>query len=292
MRFALFVASGTPFLFGMAICALAPIVGVTVETRGLLVALILLGIGWLLVSISATPINAVLLVALCVATPLWIIAQISRFARTYPRVRHSTMIVFPALSLTALALESCSRFLPRLPSGGETRLCVIGDSLSAGIGNGVSTWPELIGKQNGIEVRNLASAGATTSTGRRQADSLPDDAGVVLILIGGNDILQRRPDTEFEQDLTYIVEAARRRARSVVLFEIPAPPLQGQYIAAQRRVAARAGARLVPRRVLTSLLALPGTTSDGLHLTKSGQAALADQVWSMIHSAFSSKPAN
>jgi hypothetical protein len=60
------------------------------------------------------------------------------------------------------------------------------------------------------------------------------------------------------------------------MMEIPAVPGRWGFAAAQRRLAARHGVALVPRRVLANVVFARGSTSaDALHLTQQGQRRLA-----------------
>jgi acyl-CoA thioesterase-1 len=194
-------------------------------------------------------------------------------------------ILVPLMMLAGIGLELPYHLGPRLPGTGHAPLFVIGDSLSAGIGDGVVPWPDRLARDHGLAVVNLAVAGASTANGRRQADELPDEDGIVVVVLGGNDIIARRRVSDFEQDLEYIVRRATVRARPVAMLEIPLPPLANGYGRAQRRLAARYRVTLVPKRELALILARPGATTDGLHLSDTGQSDFADVVWRVVGDA-------
>lgn len=284
MTFALYLATGFPFFIGVACCALAPVADWLGERLRRL-AIPLLAAGVLAMAVSATPVPWPIVVVGLAAAVGWVIAR-RRSARAVGRVAAGCAGLLVLAAICAGAVEFSNARTPRLPAGGARLLVVLGDSLSAGIGDGVETWPEWLGREQGIEVRNLAAAGATTQGARRQAEAIPAEADVVAVLVGGNDYLQGRAASEFERDLDAVVSTAAVRGRRVVMFELPVLPLGNRYVAAQRRVAEAHGAVLIPRWRLALALAGGGATSDGLHLSAAGQAAVAGIAWEVMGPAF------
>lgn len=284
MTFALYLATGFPFFIGVVCCALAPVAD-RLGGRPRRLAIPLLAAGVVGVAISATPVPWVLVVAGFAAAAGWVVAR-RRSSSAGRRIVAGCAILLAVVAIGAGAIEIPHVLTPRLPSGEARLLVVLGDSLSAGIGDGVETWPGWLGREKGIEVRNLAAPGATTQGARRQAEAIPAHADVVAVLIGGNDYLQGRTAGEFERDLDALVSTEAARGRRVVMFELPVLPGGNAYAAAQRRVAGRHGAVLVPRWRLALALAGGGATSDGLHLSAAGQAAVAGIAWEVMGPAF------
>ncbi len=68
---------------------------------------------------------------------------------------------------------------------------MIGDSVTAGMGE-AETWPKILAASHGVEIRNHAQAGATVRSAQQQANKMGDVPGVILLEIGGNDLLGRR----------------------------------------------------------------------------------------------------
>lgn len=288
MTFALYLATGLPFFIGVACCALAPVADWLGE-RLRRVAIPLLAGGVLVMAVSATPVPWPIVVVGLSAAVGWQIAR-RRSSRAGRRVAAGCGVLLVSVATWAGAVEFAHARTPRLPAGGGRLLVVLGDSLSAGIGDGVETWPGLLGREHGIDVRNLAAPGATTQGARGQAEAIPVGAEVVAVLVGGNDYLQGRAAADFERDLDAVISRAGERGRRVVMFELPVLPGGNGYVGAQRRVAARYGAVLVPRWRLAVALAGGGATSDGLHLSAAGQPAVAGIAWEVIGPAFANSP--
>ena len=100
----------------------------------------------------------------------------------------------------------------------------------------------------------------------------------MLIEIGGNDLLSGRDSRQIEADLDRLLVRLSTPHRTLVMFELPVPPIPGGYEFArlQRRLAHRHAVRLIPRREFANVLLTPGATIDGLHLSPSGHRVLAD----------------
>lgn len=160
------------------------------------------------------------------------------------------------------------------------RLMVIGDSLSSGGPGEPLPWPQRLRAPG---VANLARPSDTAADAAR--DQLPrlPPAGpndVVIVEIGGNDMLEGRPAREFEQALDAIVRGAK--PRKTIVLELPLLPGRWAYGAAQRRVARRHGAILIPKRLLARALADPLSTTDHLHLNARGHEQIARGLAHML----------
>lgn len=246
-----------------------------------------MSVGALSMAMSATPIAALLAWGAAAAAGAWLLA---------PRRALNALVALLVVAISAL--EAPYTLTPRLlplaatsapgASGNQAplRIEVIGDSLTAGIGDDVQLWPALLAKRHPhCEITSRAQAGATCKSAARQSEQIAPDTRLVILLIGGNDIVAGASVAQFEQSLDALLSRAGRDGARLVLFELPAPPLGNGYIAAQRRLAARHHALLVPRWRLALVLAAPGATTDGLHLSQAGQAALCELASSIVATA-------
>jgi acyl-CoA thioesterase I len=66
------------------------------------------------------------------------------------------------------------------------------------------------------------------------------------------------------------------------MFELPLLPFKNGFGRAQRTLARKYRIALIPKRYLTRVFALTGSTSDGLHLTSIGHIALANEVAALL----------
>ncbi len=282
MGIAAFFAGGQAFFWGAALLALVALLPSNLRRfRFIPGGAAVLGAA--LVLLSATPLPMWFYTVWAVVIIAWYVFR----KRRELRIRRGLGAALTASSLAAFGMELPRHFAPSVPAFGFRRLFVIGDSLSAGTGApGEQTWPSLIASRAHVEVRNLALAGATTSTAIKQVAQVPDDAALVLIEIGGNDLLSGRSAADFAHDLDALLIAVCKPSRCVVLVELPLPPFSNGYGRAQRRSAAAHGALLVPKRRLASVLAADGATVDGLHLSNRGHQLLADSLWDVLSPGF------
>jgi acyl-CoA thioesterase-1 len=152
----------------------------------------------------------------------------------------------------------------------QGRVTVLGDSLASGGFGETRTWPQHLGAQN------LSSPSETIASASQRDLPMVSTENVVIIELGGNDMLDGSPASEFESSLDALLTRLRQRSPpTIVLLELPLLPGRWGYGAAQRRLARRHGAVLIPKRVLARALTAPGNTTDGLHLTDRGHEQLA-----------------
>ena len=185
-----------------------------------------------------------------------------------------------------VALELPYHKTPFLTGLGNPTVYVIGDSLSAGMGAEGDTWPRILGRRHGLTVVNFSRAGVGVAKAKEMADHVIDPGSLVIVEIGGNDILSDLPPASFETHLDVLLARLRLRGRTVVLLELPLPPSYNRYGVIQRRLAVKHGAKLVPKRVMLRVLTSTGATLDSVHLSGAGHAAMADAIWRIIQPAF------
>ena len=205
----------------------------------------------------------------------------------WPRIVRRAQPVIEFLLLASVTTELIERHslhvrpLATLP----TELHVIGDSLSAGIADEQQhLWPNLLANEWHVPVRNHAQVGATTASAFRQAEEIECNDCLVLIEIGGNDLLSGRDSRQIEADLDRLLARLIAPNRTLVMVELPVPPIPGSYEFArlQRRLAHRHAVHLIPRREFAKVLLTPGATIDGLHLSLVGHYLITRLVLSTL----------
>ncbi len=226
------------------------------------------GLGILLVLLSATPLSWPVATA-------WGVAGVLTARR--PTVLRASLFTLVTLGIAAQEAATILRPLPPVPP--EASIAVLGDSLSASQSPHQPNWPEHFAKlsRGRQHVDNLAEPGATVADAVVQGEKIPAGTDVVLILIGGNDLLAGTAVAEFERQLERLLAATCRPGRTVYLIELPLIPFKSGYGLAQRRLSQKHGAVLVTKRVLSRLLARLDSTTDGLHLSEVGSRRLAAQ---------------
>jgi len=282
MRIALFFADGRAYFLGIVliIAGLLLLAGrktrkTTKRSRILLIA------GALVAILSSTPAPIWFYGLWLITTVAWLVHQ------SEPMLKREVGIALRIGSLlfclAAAAMEIPHRLMPKLEPQGQERVYIIGDSLSAGMGTGEMTWPQVLAAGVPVEVVNLSAAGATADTAMQQAKQVPQGPAVVVIEIGGNDLLGDTPGHAFEEDLRRLLESLKGDSRRLVMFELPLPPFSNRYGRIQRRLASEFDVALIPKRVLSDVIGSARGTLDGLHLSDDGHREIAETVRRVIN---------
>src|ERR1700722_17028018 len=98
---------------------------------------------------------------------------------------------FAVYSLILCAVELPYHFTKNISVSHNQTIYVIGDSISAGIDDKEKTWPDVLGDLSQLKVVNLARAGATVEIATYQTKRITVSNTLVLVEIGGNDLLGR-----------------------------------------------------------------------------------------------------
>jgi lysophospholipase L1-like esterase len=158
---------------------------------------------------------------------------------------------------------------------------VIGDSISAGLGK-EKTWPRILGDVSHLKVTNLAVPGATVESALDQCAKITESNCWVFVEIGGNDLLGSTDSKTFFLQLDKLLGRLKERNSQIVMFELPLLPFCNDFGAAQRILAKKYDAILIPKHFMTDVFALPGGTLDGLHLSQKGHDALANSIRNLL----------
>jgi acyl-CoA thioesterase-1 len=275
-----FFGSGTAFFAGIGLVLISiAVFSRTSRIRPKVVATLIAVLGLILVTLSSTPLPYYLYALAGGVTLPWIVAERNASLSGWRRwLRWGVGSVWIAMA----AVEIPHLVTPTVAMTGRPRLYVLGDSITAGLNEGEDTWPRILARTKSIEVGDYSHVGADVTSALRQADKLPSDGGLVLIEIGGNDLLGYTSAAEFERGLDKLLQRVNAPNRALVMFELPLPPFCNEFGLSQRRLAGKHGVTLIPKRVLMAVLTPDAATVDSIHLTHAGQERLAETVWSIV----------
>ncbi len=168
----------------------------------------------------------------------------------------------------------------------HTKIIAFGDSLVAGYGaTKGNDFPSLLSTALGVPVQNEGRSGDTTeqALGRMQ-DVIAAKPDVVIVLLGGNDALQRVPATTTKQNLSNIIEQLQLAHVRIVLVGVlggfPSDPYAPMFkeLASQYKVA------YVPN-ILSGLIGNNAYMSDEVHPNDAGYAKVAAKIAPAVESA-------
>jgi len=235
--------------------------------------------------------RALTLVALAIAaftgTPvrLWLalpaVAALLVFASTLDHRSRRIRLVFAVSALgigaTLTALEASHLYRRPVRTTPPQSMTILGDSLTSGGFGENARWPQLVARRCGIQIDDRSSPSASTADAIAIERSEPRIETATLFLeIGGNDMLDGGDASNFRRNLDTL--AGRTPTRDVIMLEFPVLPGKWAFASAQRRIARRHGATLIPKRLLAAVLTDPRNTFDALHLTDRGHEELARRI--------------
>ena len=130
----------------------------------------------------------------------------------------------------AVLLAACDRAptLPKLSS--HDVIVAFGDSLTHGTGASTDdAYPAVLATLTGRTVINAGVPGDTTSSGLARLPAVLDEhkPRLVLLCLGGNDMLRKHPEAATENNLRLLVQTIRSSGAEVMLIAVPEPKLFG-----------------------------------------------------------------
>ena len=168
---------------------------------------------------------------------------------------------------------------PARPTAGD-QIIAFGDSLVQGVG--ASPGRDLVSVLSGrlgVPIVNAGRSGDTTGAALARLDHavLSRRPRVVLVLLGGNDLLRRVPRDVMIDNLDTIVTRIRARGAAVVLATVEIGFFTGADGRAFDALAARTSSAIVPD-ILGGVLGRRDLMADGIHPNDRGYAIMADRL--------------
>ena len=275
------LANGNLFFVGLVMIVAALFLRLWFEGRILgLVLRIGYIAGIVFVIFSATPLSLwlyCLWFGLCVAAALVVFSKKLSFQRK--------MLVSFTISLCSLVMclvELPYHLSPTIKASPKQLLFVVGDSISAGISAKDRAWPDVLADISHFKVINLAKPAATVETAMNQIAGIVGSNSLVLVEIGGNDLLGHTDSKTFYIQLDQLLGKLAAENSQIVVFELPLFPFCNAFGKAQRNLARKYNMILIPKHYLTDVFGLKGGTVDGLHLSQKGHDALANSINSLL----------
>jgi acyl-CoA thioesterase-1 len=187
------------------------------------------------------------------------------------------------LSLVAMAASACGGS-PTAPSA--VTVVAFGDSLTAGVGTTAGNdYVSLLSSRTGVAIINAGRSGDTTASALARIDSavLSRDADIVIVLLGGNDLLQGVPLQQRINNITTIVQRIRADGAAVLLVGLGNGTLD-PFEGALPGIASQSSSILVAA-ILEGIFGVPGLMADAIHPNNAGHAIMADRIEPALRAA-------
>lgn len=171
-----------------------------------------------------------------------------------------------------------SENIPRV-SPANVKVVAFGDSLVEGVGaTEGNDFVSVVGRSLGFDIVNKGMRGDTTMMGLARIDEvLNEEPGVVVLLLGGNDVLRRIPKKTTFENLGTIIERLQSGGAVVLLLGVQGGVLGDGYEADYRALAKKYKTAYISN-VLEGLVGRTEYMSDGIHPNDVGYARIALRV--------------
>jgi acyl-CoA hydrolase len=190
------------------------------------------------------------------------------------------------LFLLVLLLAACggSKKEDVLPAG--SKVLALGDSLTAphGVKPG-EDWPTLLGQKTGWVVINAGISGDTSAGALGRLPALLDEhqPQLVLVSLGGNDMLRKMSQAQTVANLGRMLDLARNSGAKTVLLATPKPSIAGAVLnnlSAADFYAEVAKDKKVPliEDAIADVLSDTNLKGDQLHPNAAGHALLGEKI--------------
>lgn len=188
--------------------------------------------------------------------------------------------------LLVVLLTGCGARQPALPHlGPDDVVLAFGDSLTYGTGvDEAHSYPAQLSQLIGRKVVAAGVPGEVTSQGVTRLPDVLDSVHpkLLLLCLGGNDLLRKLDAVSIATNLRTMVYEARQRGIAVVLIGVPEPKLFGSVPGFYADIAAKAD---IPyeSRVLKTVLFDNTKKSDPIHPNAAGYRIMAEALAKLLH---------
>ncbi len=192
--------------------------------------------------------------------------------------------VFLAL-LAVVLLAACGRAPALAKLAPQDVIVAFGDSLTHGTGATAETaYPAVLATLIGRTVINAGVPGDTTASGLVRLPGVLAEyrPRLVLLCLGGNDMLRQQPAAATENNLRLLVHAIRASGAEAVLVAVPAPRLFGGAPDFYARIAVELRLPL-EADVFTAVLKDTRLKADPIHANAAGYRVVAERLAALLH---------
>lgn len=217
-----------------------------------------------------------------------LVAMMLRMPLSGKVVKHHSSGRILCVTLLLLVLAGCSREPSLPPLAGDAVILAFGDSLTYGTGAAAEqSYPAVLEQLSGRRVINDGVPGEETAGGlARLADALDEYRPQLLILcLGGNDFLRKKPAADIMQNLEQMVMLSRAQGVPVLLLGVPRPAIFGLESAPLYHELAERLMLPLEADAIPAVLADRALKADPIHPNAAGYRRIAEAIHAKLRSS-------
>lgn len=185
-------------------------------------------------------------------------------------------------------LAACGGSTPKIAKlGAGDTVLAFGDSLTFGTGaRAEDSYPAVLAQLISRNVVRAGIPGEQTAGGLARLPAVLDEhrPKLVIVCLGGNDMLRKQPQSAIEANLREILKTIRSRGIDMMLVGVPAPGLITSAPEFYAKLAQEFG---IPYegKIVTSVLYSPELKSDPIHPNADGYRKMAEAIAKLLRDA-------
>jgi len=193
-----------------------------------------------------------------------------------------------AALLIIVACAACGPKVPPLPKlSAQDVVLAFGDSLTYGTGAAEhESYPAVLQQLIGRQVVRAGVPGEVSAQGLERLDEVLEEVKprIVIVCLGGNDLLRKIPDAQIAANLRAILRAVKAKGAAAVLVGVPRPQLLSAPPGFYAEIAREFG---VPYEgaAVKDVLYSPKLKSDPIHPNAAGYRVMAEAIGKVLHQA-------
>lgn len=216
-------------------------------------------------------------------------------------------ILFITAVVFCVIAAACGRTEPRFQGNADRplilppaetnkpKIIAFGDSLTAGFGLAEKeSYPYLLQQKlnadgYSYEVVNAGVSGDTSLGGAERAEWVlgRDDAKVLILALGANDLLRRMPVDQMKANLEKILEIAKEKNMKVLICGMLAPASVGEeyqrdYINAYSELSKKYDTAFLPFMLQGVALDKSLNQADGIHPNAAGSKIMTENIYTAL----------
>lgn len=154
-----------------------------------------------------------------------------------------------------------------------------GDSLTEGYGASEgANYPALLSRRLGVNIVNFGTSSHTTADGLKRIEEVAQlNPRVVLLCLGGNDVLERVPPAQTFRNLAAIMDRLHQQGAFVVLIGVRSASLRDRNAKLFKKLGREKRVLYVPN-ILRGIFAKPVYMYDPIHPNDEGYKLITDRL--------------